>query len=69
MYGKAKIEETEVKERENKETGEKFKTKSLIFRENGKYRFKIDLARDKQRKNLILGRYLFLCCFWTFRKE
>ena len=50
IYGKAKIEETEVKERENKETGEKFKTKSLIFRENGKYRFKIDLAGDKQTK-------------------
>ena len=50
IYGKAKIEETEVKERVNKETGEKFKTKYLIFRENGKYRFKIDLAGDKQTK-------------------
>ena len=65
IYGKAEIEETEVKEREIKETGEKFKIKSLIFRQNDKYRFKIDLAGDKQTKE----KFDFgggTCCFAVF---
>lgn len=65
IYGKAEIEETEVKEIENKKTGKKFKIKSFIFRENGKYRFKIDLAGDKQTKE----KFDFgedTCCFAVF---
>ena len=50
IYGKAKIEETEVKERVNKETGEKFKTKSLIFKKNDERIFRINLTGDKKTK-------------------
>lgn len=50
IYGKAKIEETEVEERENSKTKEKFKTKSLIFKKNDERIFRINLTGDKKTK-------------------
>lgn len=50
IYGKAKIEETEVEERENSKTKEKFKTKSLIFKKNNERIFRINLTGDKKTK-------------------
>ena len=50
IYGKAEIEETEVEERENSKTKEKFKTKSLIFKKNDERIFRINLTGDKKTK-------------------
>jgi hypothetical protein len=50
IYGKAKIEETEVEQRENSKTKEKFKTKSLIFKKNDERIFRINLTGDKKTK-------------------
>ena len=50
IYGKANIEETEVEERENSKTKEKFKTKSLIFKKNDERIFRINLTGDKKTK-------------------
>ena len=50
IYGKAEIEETEVEERENSKTKEKFKTKSLIFFKNDERIFRINLTGDKKTK-------------------
>ena len=50
IYGKAEIEETEVEERENSKTKEKFKAKSLIFKGNDERIFRINLTGDKKTK-------------------
>ena len=50
IYGKAEIEETEVEERENSKTKEKFKAKSLIFKRNDERIFRINLTGDKKTK-------------------
>lgn len=50
IYGKAEIEETEVEERENSKTKEKFKAKSLIFKRNEGRIFRINLTGDKKTK-------------------
>ena len=50
IYGKAEIEETEVEERENSKTKEKFKTKFLIFKKNDERIFRINLTGDKKTK-------------------
>ena len=50
IYGKAEIEETEIEERENSKTKEKFKAKSLIFKRNNERIFRINLTGDKKTK-------------------
>ena len=50
IYGKAEIEETEIEERENSKTKEKFKAKSLIFKGNDERIFRINLTGDKKTK-------------------
>ena len=50
IYGKAEIEETEVEERENSKTKEKFKAKSLIFKGNDERIFRRNLTGDKKTK-------------------